>query len=75
MLKKCDQSNPLIFYTLEEGEFESDRYGNYNKFGGDSVYRHVVRAEGKKGLYIKVRADPKEPSTLIIKSSYVFMSD
>ena len=73
-VKKCDQSNPYIFYTTDQNEFAADLYSNYDRFGTESVFTHILRTKDNSQLFIKLKADPKETSTLIVKVEYVYSS-
>lgn len=69
-VKKCDQSNPFIFYTNDEEEFQKDLFSNFDKFGNSNIFRHISRTKEKGMLYIKIKGDPKEISMLLVKGNY-----
>lgn len=39
--------------------------------GSENVLRHVSRTKEKGTLYVKIKADPKESSLLMITSNYI----
>lgn len=50
-------------------------YSNYDRFGGENIFRHVSKTKAKGALYVKIKADPKEKSVLMISGRYVDLQD